>query len=118
VGLVIGALWIHLWAMVVGAKNGLEQTMKSVFYGATPMYLLGWIPFVGILASLWGLVLVGIGLMRLQNLSSGRAILAILIAIVIPVVIAFSILAVFLGTLLMGLGGMGGFDPSMLSQYY
>ena len=54
IGSVIIGLWLHLWAYIFGAKKGLNQTMKTVFYGGTPNYLLGWIPipYINILFSI------------------------------------------------------------------
>lgn len=93
---VIWSLWLHLWAYVLGAKNGLAQTMKSVFYGGTPNYLLGWIPFINFIAAIWSFVLAGMGLMRFHGITGGKAALSIIIALVIPLVIGFAILAAFL----------------------
>ncbi len=94
------SLWLHLWVYVLGARKGLEQTMKTIFYAGTPYYLLGWIPFINIAAGMYALVLSGLGLMRLQEVNGGKAVLAILIAIIIPGVIALSIFAFLMAAFL------------------
>lgn len=106
-------LWLHLWAYVVGAKNGLEQTMKSVFYGQTPTYLLGWIPVVNIITVVWSLVLTGIGLMRLHGITGGKAALAIIIAVLIPIIIIGALFA----TLLASLISLGMLQPGTIPGY-
>ena len=88
VGILVNALWYHLWAYVFGARQGYKETIKILFFAETPVYILGWIPFVNIIAGIWSLVLVGIGLKKLQKLSTGRAVAAIAIAVLIPLTIA------------------------------
>ncbi len=84
IGLLISGLWFHLWAYVMGARNGLGQTMKTVFYANTPDYILGWIPFISVATNIWSLVLAGLGLTKLQKLTAGKAAVAVIIAIAIP----------------------------------
>ncbi len=110
---VIWGLWLHLWAYVLGAKNGLVQTMKSVFYGGTPNYLLGWIPLVNIITMIWSWVLTGMGMVRFHGITGGRAALAIIIAIIIPVVI----IAAFFAALIASLVGLGLFQPGAIPGY-
>jgi hypothetical protein len=90
--LTIWSLWQHLWAYIFGAKGGIEQTMKSVFYGTSPFFLLGWIPLVSILSMIWSLVLHGIGIKRLHGIETGKAALAIIIAVLIPLIIVTAFL--------------------------
>jgi len=46
ISVLISGLWTHIWVYVVGGRKGLEQTIKALMYISTPMYLVGWIPFV------------------------------------------------------------------------
>lgn len=96
----IWSLWLHLWAYVLGARSGLEQTMKSVFYGGTPNYLLGWIPFINFISAIWSFVLTGMGLVRFHGITGGKAALSIIIALIIPLVIALALFATLLATLI------------------
>ena len=86
-GMLITALWYHLWAYIFGARQGYKNTIKALFFGSTPTYIFGWIPFVNIIAGIWSLVLLGIGLKKLQKLSTGRAIATVLVAVIIPLAI-------------------------------
>lgn len=113
--LVIWGLWLHLWAFVLGAKNGLEQTLKATFYGNTPHYLLGWIPIINIITFIWSIVLMGMGLVKFHGFSGGKAAVAIIIAIVIPGLIIMAFALTFIAAFL---PAMGAFDPSALSGLY
>ncbi len=88
IGAVIMGLWLHLWAYVFGAKGGLHETLKAAFYGGTPVYLLGWIPFIGFLFSLWSVYLQWLGLKGLQGMKGDKAAIAVIVAFVIPMAIA------------------------------
>ncbi len=91
-GGVLGALWYHLWAYVFGAKQGWANTTKALFYANTPTYILGWIPIVNIVIGIWSLILFGMGLKRLQKLSTGRTIAAIVVAVLIPALVIIGFL--------------------------
>jgi hypothetical protein len=97
---VIAGLWLHLWAYVFGAKKGLHQTLKAFFYGGTPSYLLGWIPFIGLLFWVWALYLQWIGLQRLQDMKGNRAAFSILVAFIIPIM-AVAVLTIMAYTLIL-----------------
>lgn len=92
----IGGLWLHLWVYLLGGRRGISETLKAVFYGMTPTMLLSWIPFIGFLAGLWGLVLQILGVKELQQLSTGKSVLAIFLAILVPALVfgflAFSVI--------------------------
>ena len=84
----IMGLWMHIWVYIVGGRKGVKQTIKALMYGATPSYLLGWIPIVGIVAGIWALIVEIIGIRQLHELSTGKAVLAFILAIIIPVIVA------------------------------
>lgn len=106
IGMIIAGLWLHLWAYLVGARNKVENTLKTVFYGSTPRYVLGWIPFIGVIGYFWSLGLYALGLTRLQNLSTGKSILAIIIAVIIPALVITALVFTAI-TAMQGLAGMG-----------
>jgi len=92
----IFAAWLHLWVYIVGGRKGIGETMKAVIYGSTPSMLLGWIPFIGIIFSLWSIVLWALGVRDLHELSTGKAIAAVVIAILIPLIIILLLAAYLL----------------------
>ena len=90
------AAWVHLWVYIFGGRKGIMQTAVAVIYGQTPRLLLGWIPFVGFLFTLWSLVLSILGIRELQELSTLKAILVMAVAVLIPVILIILIAAYLL----------------------
>lgn len=84
--------WLHLWVYILGGREGIANTIRTLFYANTPSYYLSWIPLVGLLAKLWSVVLVAIGLSHFQKLSTGRAVGAVVLAWVILLVVAVILL--------------------------
>jgi len=99
IGVFIGGLWLHIWVYLLGGREGVEQTIKALMYGVTPGYLLGWIPIVGIIGGIWSLIVEIIGIRQLHELSTGKAVLAVIIAIAIPLIIYTVIIAAFIATM-------------------
>ena len=94
---------VHIGVYIVGGKNGIEQTIKAVIYGSTPGLLLGWVPIIGGLAGLWSLVLQVLGIRQLHDVTTGKAI----IAVIIPIAILGAILAMFAAAIVAIIVGMG-----------
>jgi len=85
--LFISGSWAHLFVRAFGGRKGYGNTIKAFAYGNTPLFLFGWIPFVGTLFSIWALVLNIIGIRQLHGISTGRAIGAVLLSIVALIII-------------------------------
>jgi hypothetical protein len=96
----IGGLWIHLWVYILGGRKGIPQTLKAYGYGQTPTLIFGWIPFIGGIFSIWSLIVYIIGIRELHEISTGKAVAAVLLAIFIPVIIISSIIFVYVSTIL------------------
>jgi len=96
VGILIGGVILHLFVLLVGGRMGLSATLKAVIYAATPSLLFGWIPLIGIIASLWALVLEVLAIRELHEISTARAIFAIAIPFVIVVILAIVAAAFFM----------------------
>ena len=92
----IGAAWVHLWAYLFGGRRGIMQTVNAIIYAGTPGQILGWIPLIGFIAGLWSLVLIVLGIRELQELSTGKAILAVAIAVIIPLAVIIIAAAYFM----------------------
>ena len=84
---ILFSLWLHLCVYLLGGRKGLFETAKAVIYGMTPGMLLGWIPFIGFLFCLWSIVLQIIGVRELQDMSSGKALVAMIIAVMVPLIV-------------------------------
>jgi hypothetical protein len=92
--LFISGSWAHLLVRAFGGRKGYRNTIKAFAYGYTPAFLFGWLPFVGMLFSIWALILNIIGIRQLHEISTGRAIGAVLVGIA-----ALTIIAVLIGVL-------------------
>jgi len=86
-GLFISGSLTHLFVRAFGGRKGYANTIKAFVYGDTPFLLFGWIPFVGMLFWIWALVLNIIGIRQLHEISTGRAVGAVLLSIVALVII-------------------------------
>jgi hypothetical protein len=91
----IFAAWVHLWVYLFGGRKGIMQTLKVAVYGQTPRLLLGWIPFIGFIFTLWSLFLFVLGIRELQELSPMKAVLVVAIAVLIPVILIIMAFAYF-----------------------
>jgi len=93
VGIFISAGIIHIGVLIVGGKQGYHQTLKALAYGNTPTYVLGWIPIVMFITAIWALILEILGIRELHEMSTGKAVLAVLIPLIIFGVILSVIIA-------------------------
>ena len=48
---------LHAYLRIFGGKASYTQTYQLSVYASTPTYLFNWIPFIGVLAGIWSLVL-------------------------------------------------------------
>ncbi len=94
IALFIGGAWLHLWVWIFGGRKGYGNTVKALAYGSTPSLLLSWIPFIGLIFGIWALILEIIGVRQLHEISTGRAVGAVLVALIIPMIIASLVLFV------------------------
>ncbi len=95
VGPFIGGAWLHIFVWLLGGRKGYVQTVKAAMYGATPSFLLSWIPLIGIIGALWTIALEILGLRELHEISTGRAIAAVIISVLIILVIVILIVMTF-----------------------
>jgi hypothetical protein len=96
IGILIGGLWLHLWVYLLGGRNGVVQTLKAGIYGSTPYLILGWIPLINVIAMIWGLIVEIIGVRQLQGFSTGKAVLAFILAIIVPAILLSMLLVAFM----------------------
>jgi hypothetical protein len=90
---------LHLAAAVLHGKGSLADTVQVVIYGATPAFLIGWIPLLGVIAYLWSFVLFAIGLRERHQMEitrAGIASFATLIVMVVLMVILDFVLSLFM----------------------
>ncbi len=112
----ICAVWVHLWVYIFGGRKGIMQTLKAIVYGQTPRLLLGWIPFIGFIFTLWALALGILGIRELQELSTLKAILVVAIAVMIPlilIIIAFAYFVIASPSIVQVPSDMGAFPTGI-----
>jgi hypothetical protein len=101
IGLIVGGVILHLFVYLVGGRKGLEQTLKAAMYGTTPVFVFGWIPLIGFLALIYALVLEILAVRELHEISTGRALLAVLLPfllILVLIILALSFLLIVSST--------------------
>jgi hypothetical protein len=93
IGLFLGAGILHLLLMLFGGqKYPFETTFRTVAYGHGSALPLGFIPGCGgIIAAIWGIVVLIIGLTHMHETSTGKAAAAVLV----PMVLCCALFAVF-----------------------
>jgi hypothetical protein len=95
IGLFIGAGILHLLVMlIIGSRNaGYEGTLRVGAYAAVTS-LVSWIPFIGWIASLYGIYLGIVGIREVHNTSTGKAALVVLIPAAVILLLVLAIIAV------------------------
>lgn len=109
IGLFIGAAILWVCAKIVGGKGDYEATYRVLAY-VTATNVVGWIPVVGWLASLYGIYLTVVGISESHEMSQGKALVAVLIPIVILIVIG-TIAALVMGSFIASMVPRGGGFP-------
>jgi Yip1 domain len=93
---ILGSAWLHLWVWIVGGRKGFMQTIKAVMYGMTPNLLLGWVPIVGVIFFVWALILDILGIRELHEISASKAVIALAVAVLIPLILLIIAAAYFM----------------------
>jgi hypothetical protein len=110
--ILIWGLWLHIFSYIAGARKGIMETEKAVIYGSTPLLLIGWIPVIGsVIGGIWTIILTIIGLREMHEITTGKAILAYVLAIVV----IFIVLILIVGWLVIAF--MSGINPSNAMNY-
>ena len=94
VGIFLAALVTHLLVvLVVGSgHSGFGATFRIVAYSSVTS-LVGWIPFIGWLASLYRLYLATVGIREMHATTTGRALLVVLL----PAILILALVVVLAG---------------------
>jgi len=86
--LIVGSIFLHLFAFIFGARNGLINTVPAMTIFLVPNLLAGWIPFVNIWTSIYTFLIIVYVLAIKQKISMAKATLAIAIPIIIITLIS------------------------------
>jgi hypothetical protein len=98
---------LHLFLLMVqGAKSGFEATFRVVAYSESP-YLFLVLPFCGgLLAWLWSLVIILIGLQHAHETTGGKAAFAVFLPLIICCGLVVALAMVFMGAMVASFGSM------------
>jgi len=96
VSIFIAALLLLVCAKIVGGTGTYEGTMRVTSY-ANIVNIIGWIPIVSILGSIYGLVLTVIGMKQVHKLTTAKAIIAVAIAIAVVFVVVVLLAIIGIG---------------------
>ncbi|MBI4176769.1 MAG: YIP1 family protein [Candidatus Aenigmarchaeota archaeon] len=94
----IMAAIVNIVAKLLGGKGGYLEAYKSLVYGSLPSQVLGWLPFIGFLLSLWSLYIQAKGVSRLYKIGMFRA----FVAVISPSMAALALILVFASSLITG----------------
>ncbi len=95
VALFIGAGILHLLVMlIVGSRNGgFEATFRVGAYSSV-VNLVSWIPFIGWIASLYGVYLAIVGIREVHSTTTGKAALVVLIPAAVVLLLVLILVAI------------------------
>ena len=96
IGLFIGSVILHIFVYIAGGRKDVSTTIRSAIYSATPNLLFGWIPLIGFLAGLWSLVLQVLAIKELHEISTARAVAAVVLPFVLMLILVVLALSFFL----------------------
>ena len=103
IGLFIGAGIIHLLVMlIIGSRNaGFEGTFRVSAYSSVTS-LVSWIPFIGWIASLYGIYLAIVGIREIHTTTTGKAALVVLIPAAVVLLLVLILVALVGAALFFG----------------
>jgi hypothetical protein len=88
-------LVVHAVLRVVSGQKSPGKTCRIVLYAATPLAAIGWMPVIGGLSFIWGLLLMNQGLVEYHGIS-GRTAAAVLFLSLVLGIMAFGMAYYFL----------------------
>ena len=88
ISLLFAGAIIHICSKIVGGKGDYTATVRAFSLSETPMAAIGWIPFLGFLAPIWGLILMVMGIRDYHDISTIRAVIAVLLPAIVIIILA------------------------------
>jgi len=99
--------FLHMCLLMVrGAKSGYEATFRVVAYSGSPFVLMA-IPFCGtLIAVIWSMVIITIGLKEAHETTGGRATVAVFLPVILCCGMTMATAVLFMGAIAASLGSM------------
>ena len=101
-GVFFVGLFLHVFVVLMDGKKSVKETLKTTMFAATPVLLLGWIPFIGILGGIWSFVLLILGFRDNNGLSLEKSVIAAILPVVlwwILLILGATMISSFFGAL-------------------
>lgn len=103
-GQLIFGIWTHIWIYILGGRQGIDQTLKAVFYGYTPTLLIGWTIIGLFIGGLWSMLSQITGIASLHKISTGKALLGYLVSMGMIIMIMYGIFFIIMLAIMMTAG--------------
>ena len=101
-GVFFVGLFLHVFVVLMDGKKSVKETLKTTMFAATPVLLLGWIPFIGMLGGIWSFVLLILGFRDNNGLSLEKSVIAAILPVVlwwILLILGATMISSFFGAL-------------------
>jgi len=85
--LIISAI-LHIFIKILGGSGDYTDTARAFSLAMTPAAVIAWIPLIGLFAGIWAFVLMVMGVSAYHQLSTVRAVIAILLPVVLLIILA------------------------------
>ncbi|MFH8092911.1 MAG: YIP1 family protein [Candidatus Aenigmatarchaeota archaeon] len=105
----------HIFAKLFGGYAPYEGTFKAYVYGMTPSILFGWIPYIGILGSIYGIYIFIKGISFIHAISLGKAFLVWFIPILILLLLILLLFLLVGVAVISYLAGFYSSNPKMFT---
>jgi len=88
--LVVGGLVLHVFALLLGGKGTFNDSVAAMGAFMTPLLLLGWIPFINMIAGIYSAAIIVIAVAKKHKLTMFNASISIALpAIILALVAAY-----------------------------
>jgi hypothetical protein len=78
-------LVVHAALRIMSGPKSIQKTCKAIMYAATPLAVIGWIPLIGGLSFVWGLLLIRWGIGEFHEISGRTAISVMFLSLLIGI---------------------------------
>jgi hypothetical protein len=82
-GVFFVGFFLHIFVLLMDGKKSIWETVKTTMFASTPLLLIGWIPYIGVIGAIWSFVLVILGFRDNNGLTLEKSIIAALFPVVL-----------------------------------
>ncbi|GAA5263345.1 YIP1 family protein [Methanocalculus sp. MC3] len=86
--LIIFATIIHICTKILGGKGDYGASIRAYALAQSPTAVIGWIPFINLLAVIWIFILMVMGIRDYHGISTIRAVIAVLLPVIVIIILA------------------------------